>query len=488
MSGIVCFAGKKNQQLITGALRRLRHRGPHRQGVIDAGALQIGYTAFTQGTGNNPDDAGQEFYRDQKGAVLFDGFLYNGGGLLAARAVLELYRKRGKNFLNLLDGIFALAVSNGDDFLLARDSFGLKPLYYGEHPDGLLFASELKALAPFCRQVHLFPPGNYYTPTEGFVPYFEFERDILQKEAWPAGPQEAAGLIRTLLKEAVARRLRVLSPRSPAVLLSGGLDSSCVAAVTAAQAGKIQTFSVGYRNSRDLRFAREVAAWLGTEHYEYQYDEKEMKEVLPQVIYHLESFDASLVRGAVANFLAAKLARARGAGFAFMGEGADELFGGYHYLKHKDSREVAQELQKITTGGHNIGFQRVDRMTAAHGIQCDMPFMDRELVRLTFSLPVEWKIKAGETEKWILRLAFENQLPKDIIWRRKDEFSVGAGSAEVMAEIAEKQISDGEYVKEREPAGDFVLNSKEELLYYRIFRKYFPQPSVLATVGRWRPV
>ncbi|MEW6425323.1 MAG: asparagine synthase-related protein [Bacillota bacterium] len=484
MSGIVCLAGKNNQQLVAGALERLKHRGPRGQGIVSNGSLQLGYTVFTPGSG----DSHQEFYRDQKGAALFDGFLYNGGGVPAARAVLELYREQGRKFLNLLDGIFALAVSEGDDFLLARDPFGLKPLYYGEHPDGLLFASELKALTPFCRQVHLFPPGNYYAPAEGFVPYFEFGRDIRQKGVRPAGPQEAAGLIRTLLNEAVARRLKGLPSRRPAVLLSGGLDSSCVAAVTAAQAGKIQTFSVGYQNSRDLRSARETAAWLGTEHYEYQYDEKEMKEVLPRVIYHLESFDASLVRGALANFLAARLARAHGAEFAFMGEGSDELFGGYHYLKQKDSWEAEQELQKITTGGHNIGFQRVDRMTAAHGIQCDMPFMDRELVRLAFSLPVEWKIKDGETEKWILRLAFENQLPKDIIWRRKDEFSVGAGSAEVMAEIAEKQISDDEFARERKPAEDFVLASKEELLYYRIFREYFPQPSALATLGRWQPV
>lgn len=448
----------------------------------------MGYAAFAQSALNNPDDAGQAVYQDEKGAAVFDGFLYSGGGVPAARAVLELYREQGRKFLNLLDGIFALAVSEGDDFLLARDPFGLKPLYYGEHPDGLLFASELKALTPFCRQVYLFPPGNYYAPFEGFVPYFEFQRDIRQKGVRPAGPQEAADLIRTLLNEAVARRLKGLFSRRPAVLLSGGLDSSCVAAVAAAQAGKIQTFSVGYQNSRDLRFARETAVWLGTEHYEYQYDQKEMKEVLPRVIYYLESFDASLVRSAIANFLVARLARQHGAEFAFMGEGSDELFGGYHYLKQKDLREAEQELQKITTAGHNIGFQRVDRMTAAHNIQCDMPFMDRELIRLAFAIPVGWKIKNGESEKWILRLAFEGHLPESTVWRRKDEFSVGAGSAEVIAEIAEKQISDAEFAKERQLTEHFVLSSKEELLYYRIFREYYPQPSALATVGRWRPI
>jgi asparagine synthase (glutamine-hydrolysing) len=485
MSGLVCLAGKSNQKLISAALAYLKHRGSQQQEIFSNGFLQMGCTFFSSGAGN----CQEAYYREQKGAALVDGFLYNADGVPAAQAVLDLYRREDRKFLNLLDGIFALAVIDGDDFLLARDPFGLKPLYYGEHPDGLLFASELKALTPFCWKVHLFPPGNYYTREEGFVPYFEFRRDVRPGGSRPATPQEAAGLLRTLLNEAVAKRLKVSTSRCPAVLLSGGLDSSCITAVAAAQAGKVQTFSVGCKGSRDLHFAREVAAYLGTEHFEEQYSQKEMEKILPQAIYYLESFDASLVRSALANFLAARLAHAQGAEYVLMGEGADELFGGYHYLKRKDSRKTEQELQKITEAGHNIGFQRVDRMTAAHNMQSDLPFMDREMVKLAFSLPLEWKIKDGETEKWIMRLAFtEDYLPERVVWRRKVKFSEGAGSAEVMAKIAERQISDDEFTRERKLTEDFVLASKEELLYYRIFREYFPQPSALSTVGRWQPI
>lgn len=483
MSGIVCFQGRNNEKMIARALARLKHRGPHRQEIINTATLQMGYTSFSSGPGGEE----HTFYRDRDRMILFDGFLYNSNSLPVPQVILELYRKEGINFLSSLDGIFALAIKEGDRFLLARDPFGLKPLYYGEHPQGLLFASELKALAPFCQKVYFFPPGSYYSPTEGFVPYFEFQRDILRNSEQCKSPPEAAEKVRTLLNEAVGKRLKLFTSH-PAVFLSGGLDSSCVAAVTSARSGKIKTFSVGYQNSLDLRRAREVANHLGAEHYEYQCDLKEMGEVLPRVIYYLESFDASLVRGSIANFLVARLARQHGARFVFMGEGSDELFGGYHYIKQKDPCQAGQEMQKIILAGHNIGFQRVDRMTAAHHLQCDMPFMDRELIRLAFSLPVDWKIRNGETEKWILRLAYEGYLPDQIIWRRKDEFSVGAGSAEIIKEMAEKNIKDNEFERERRVAEDFVLDSKEELLYYRIFRQYFPQPSALATVGRWKPV
>lgn len=482
MSGIVCIYGTCDSKALEEALKRLNHRGPNNRRIIITEEALMGYTSFEEATGKS-----QAFYQDGQGVALFDGFLYDDALYPPPQVILDLFRKEGPGFLNMLDGIFALIINNGRDFLAARDPFGLKPLYYGKRKGNLVFASELKALTPLCSEVNIFPPGTYFQPEKGFVRYFDFEREILGFPS-PVNLEEAAERLYFLLTMSVIKRLKVLGGK-PAIFLSGGLDSSCVAAVTSKQVTGLKTFSVGYQGSLDLQHARQVAAYLGSSHYEYQYSEKEMMEVLPQVIYHLESFDAPLVRGSVANFLVARLARQHQADYVFMGEGSDELFGGYHYLKKKNKVDAARELEKLTCNGYNIGFQRVDRMTAANLLQCDMPFMDKEVVRFAFSLPLEWKIHENDRkiEKWILRWAFEKQLPENIVWRNKDEFSVGAGSAEVIKEMANREISDTEFARDRYLVKDFILSSKEELFYYKIFKEFFPDRSVLATIGRWQP-
>ena len=163
-----------------------------------------------------------------------------------------------------------------------------------------------------------------------------------------------------------------------------------------------------------------VADHLGTEHLEYFYDLDEMLKVLPDVIYHLESFDPLLVRSSIPNFILSKLASENGCEFVFMGEGADELFAWYDYMKKIESgEEIEAELLRITENGHRSGFQRDDRMALAHGIEYDVPFMDPDMLKLAFSIPVDWKLHGKDkTEKWILRKAFEDRLP-DERWRKR---------------------------------------------------------------------
>jgi len=266
------------------------------------------------------------------------------------------------------------------------------------------------------------------------------------------------------------------------VFLSGGLDSSIIAALVAAELPQVHSFSVGMAGSRDLEYAREVARHLGTIHHEELYTTQDMLDVLPEVIYYLESFDPALVRSAVANYFLARLAR-RYVIVVLSGEGADELFSGYSYLKpFGASPALERELVDITAELHNRNLQRLDRMTMAHGLEGRVPFLDRRFVEFSFSVPIEHKLYGGETvEKWALRKAFEDMLPSAVVWRAKEKFAEGAGSARIFERLANAEISDEQFRRETgdtfEETGHLIY-SKEELYYYRIFRRYFNASTV----------
>lgn len=477
MSGIVCLVG--NDPFVTKkALALLKHRGRSRKVLSSRGNYQLGSIV---GPGLYKT---QCFYSDNKGQSVFDGFLYKNSDVPFAKRILQMYREYGRKFISRLDGIFAFVLNDENNILLARDSFGLKPLYYGATKNYLLFASELKAISPFCREVNVFPPGYYFTMETGFVKYFDFEVEISEKYNVKFGVAKMASLLKNTLEEAVRKRLKILETQ-PSVLLSGGLDSSCIAAATLKNLGYLKTFTVGFKDSEDIMSARQVAEFLGTEHYDYSYDLDEMLKLLPEVIYYLESFDSSLVRSAIPNYIASRLACEKESYIVFTGEGADEIFAGYNYIKKKSADEIDKELKRMLKSGHKTGFQRNDRINLACGLEYDVPFMDRKMIELAFSLPVKWKIHGKDhIEKWILRKAFEKTLPENIVWRKKRKFSIGAGSSNILGEYAEEKISDAEFERDTRNLGNTIIKSKEELLYYQIFRELFPNKSIIKTVGR----
>jgi asparagine synthase (glutamine-hydrolysing) len=393
--------------------------------------------------------------------------------------------------------MFAFIVA-GDDgrFVAARDAVGIKPLYWARRDDRVRFASEIAAFAPdWLPHVEAFPPGCHWTPDGGLERFASAVPDTGEgapaaRAVWSGSaepPEEALTATREILVASVRRQMMGDVPVG--VFLSGGLDSAIIAAIAARhleeQGERLQTFAVGTEGSADLLAARVVARHLGTEHRERVYDSGEAVRALPAVVRAIEHFDPSLVRSAVPNFLLAEMT-AEHVKVVLTGEGADELFAGYDYLRgFEDPMSLQGELMRTVHGLHNLNLQRCDRVTMAHGLEARVPFLDRQVIAFAFGLPMAWKLSApGELEKRLLRRAFAGWLPDEILWREKAQFGDGSGAADVLTRRVEEDISDADFERERAVV-DPPLRTREELAYHRIFAEYLPGVRPERTIGRF---
>jgi len=372
-------------------------------------------------------------------------------------------------------GHCASAKAEKGRFLFQRDELGVAPLYTGIDKHGsVCFSSEVKALLPFTDNVTEIPAGHRSDGTSHKA-YFE----LISVNPVSINPDLLAKQLRKNLDEAVKKCIRTEDTGS---WLSGGIDSSTISALAARHLKKLKTFAAGLKGAPDLEFATETARFIKSEHHEVIVTMNDLVHSLPEVIYHLESFDALLVRSSIINFLVAKRASDYVAD-VFSGEGGDELFAGYEYLKTIPVDLLADELIKITKSLHNTAFQRVDRCASAHGIVAHIVFTNPEVVKLAFSIPVKYKIN-NNIEKWILRRAMEGSLPDQILKRPKEKFWEGAGVKELISEYAGNQISDKDFQHERRLPGGWLINTKEELYYYRIFTDHFGAGIDLSWMGR----
>lgn len=371
---------------------------------------------------------------------------------------------------------FATAESGQDGIILKRDRLGQAPLYYGYDQDGTLcFASEVKALILATRDVHELPPGSHLKDRQ----LKEFV-SVEKKQPLDIPASEASRELRKRLDSAVAEAIQ--SAGEVGSWLSGGLDSSALAALAQVRQGHLHTFVAGIAGAPDMKYAREAAEFIGAEHHEVLVTPQELLQALPQVIFHLESFDALLVRSSITNFLAARAA-ANYVPAVLSGEGADELFAGYTYLKKLPSTRLADELMDITRRLRNTALQRVDRSASAFGLSAFTPFLSSQVLDYALTLPVNYKLHNG-VEKWIVRLAMEGDLPESILYRPKAKFWEGAGVTNLLEKIAEQSISDADFAHGRCLPNGTQLNTKEEMMYYRIFQGFLGEFADITWMGR----
>jgi asparagine synthase (glutamine-hydrolysing) len=489
MCGICGYFGKNVADLPL-PIDKLRHRGPDGSDTACGPNFKFGHTRLAIidiAGGGQP-----MFSSDGKVCIVYNGEVYNYRCLRAeleseygfksnsdTEVILHLYEKEGPAGLAKLDGMFALAIVDHDQITLARDPIGIKPLYIQKNDQYLYFASELKAFESFDNHVIEFPPGHIFNIYGGYHNYYKIPRACRNDLNW----ENTLAEIRRRLKKAVMKRLMSDVPLGS--FLSGGLDSSLITAIMKQYREKFHTFSVTMKNSSDRYYAQLAAKSLGTIHHELIVTPRELWEALPEVIFHLESFDQSLVRSAVANYFLAKFA-VREVKVVLTGEGADELFAGYDYLEQfRISGDLHQELWDITNALHNTNLQRVDRITMAHGLEARVPFLDKEVIALAMEIPPAFKRNNKDgTSKWCLREAFRHEglLPDEIISRDKEKFAEGSGIARILEQMATEKIGDTGYINELEQRTP--LRSKEEYYYFEIFCSYFGREQALRLVGR----
>ena len=496
--------------------QRQRHRGPDWSGVyVDDGAILVHERlAIVDPAGGSQPLLSE----DGQLALAVNGEIYNHRALKDeltrpyafqtasdCEVINALYvEDQPASFLNRLNGIFAFALwdkAKGRG-IIARDPIGVCPLYWGHDREGRLrVASEMKSLVDDCADVAQFPPGHWYdTATGTLAKYYERPwRKYEAVEGVEVSPQE----LREAFEAAVHRQLMTDVPYG--VLLSGGLDSSLVAAVAARYARhriedgdrteawwpRLHSFAIGLEGSPDLAAAKIAAEALGTVHHGFEYTFEEGLDALPEVIRHIETYDVTTIRASTPMFLLARRIKAMGVKMVLSGEGSDEVFGGYLYFhKAPNAREFHEELVRKLDALNNFDCLRANKSMMAWGVEPRVPFLDREFLDVAMRMDASHKMVrkgsdgAQRMEKGVLRQAFEGYLPEQILWRQKEQFSdgVGYGWIDGLKAHAEAQVSDRELA-----AADkrFPVNppqTKEAYFYRSLFERFYPSPAAADTV------
>ena len=490
---------------------KIRHRGPDWSGIYCDGSAILAHERLSI---VDPQSGGQPLYSpDGKQVLAVNGEIYNhrsirerlAGGTYQfqtgsdCEVILALYRNRGIGFLEELNGIFAFALYDAerDEFLIARDPIGVIPLYIGYDADGTIYcASELKALEGQCERYEPFLPGHYYSSREGRMTRW-YHRDWTDYDAVKDNPVSAEEL-RESLEAAVQRQM--MSDVPYGVLLSGGLDSSVISAITKKYAARriesggredawwpqLHSFAIGLKGAPDLAKAREVADFIGTVHHEIHYTVQEGLDALRDVIYFIETYDVTTVRASTPMYLLARVIKSMGIKMVLSGEGADEIFGGYLYFhKAPDARAFHEETVRKLSKLHLYDCLRANKSLAAWGVEGRVPFLDKEFLDVAMRLNPQAKMCPGKTiEKRVLREAFAGMLPADVTWRQKEQFSdgVGYGWIDSLKEVAARVVSDEEmaHAAERFPVNP--PRNKEEYCYRRLFEEHFPSENAARSV------
>lgn len=392
--------------------------------------------------------------------------------------ILPLYETYGLDFFKQLDAEFALVIYDAkkDDFIAGRDPIGIRPLFYGysKNSHKIMFASEAKALVKLCDEVYPFPPGYYYADG-AFTCYY----DAAQSSGFYNGSiEEITKEINTRLIEGVRKRLDADVPVG--FLLSGGLDSSLVCSIAAKLLNRpIKTFAIGMETDAiDLKYAKEVADYIGSDHTEVIINKDDVINCLEEVIYILETYDITTIRASIGMYLLCKAIREQtDVKVLLTGEISDELFG-YKYTDYAPSATAFQEeSQKRIRELYMYDVLRADRCILANSIEARVPFGDLAFVDYVMGVNPQLKLNQYNKGKYLLRKAFVGDyLPQSILMREKAAFSdaVGHSLVDILKDYAESQYTDEVFEKKvKNYEGDCVPFTKESLLYREIFDRHF---------------
>lgn len=481
-------------------LARTKARGPDMSRVLDTPA---GRLAFNRLAIMDVSESGMQPFTLKGNSVVCNGEIYGFRNLKEllkdeytftsnsdCEIILPLYEKFGFDIFDMLDAEYAVVIYDckRNCLVAARDPIGIRPLYYGYSENGkILFASEPKNLIGLSDKIMPFPPGHYYAEGK-FVCY----RDISARQKSTEDDFETVcNTIRSKLAMGVAKRLDADVP--VAFLLSGGLDSSLVCAIaTKLLNHPIRTFAVGMETDAiDLKYAKQVADYIGSEHTEIIITHDDVISSLETVISILGTYDITTIRASMGMYLICKAIHEQtDVRVLLTGEISDELFG-YKYTDFApDAEEFQRESEKRMRELHMYDVLRADRCISANSLEARVPFGDLDFVKYVMSIPAEMKMNSYDMGKYLLRHAFENgsYLPDSILWREKAAFSdaVGHSLVDDLKEYAEGMYSDEEFAlkcQDYEFARPFT---KESLLYREIFEKYYPNQAQMVK-GYWMP-
>ncbi|WP_140937643.1 asparagine synthase B [Sphingobacterium lumbrici] len=490
--------------------KRIRHRGPDWSGIFSSEKAILAHERLAI---VDPKSGSQPLFSPDGTVVLaVNGEIYNHQELRNSlpnynfatqsdsEVVLALYLEKGSSFVEDLNGIFGFALydSRNDSYFVARDHMGIIPLYYGYDEKSQFFvASELKSLEGFCTKIEQFPPGHYIHSLESTEPQRWYTREWESYDNVKENQTDIAKL-RKALEDAVHRQL--MSDVPYGVLLSGGLDSSVIAAITKKFASKrvesgdeeeawypqLHSFAVGLKGAPDLIAAQKAADHIGTIHHEINFTIQEGLDAIRDVIYHLETYDVTTIRASTPMYLLARVIKSMGIKMVLSGEGSDELFGGYLYFhKAPNAQEFHEETVRKLKKLYLYDCLRANKSLAAWGVEGRVPFLDKEFMDVAMTInPSDKMITAERMEKWVVRKAFEDYLPESIAWRQKEQFSDGVGYSwiDTLKEQAENKVTDAEFAGAAERFPINPPKNKEEYLYRSIFESHFPSEAAALTV------
>ncbi|WP_241579441.1 asparagine synthase B [Rosenbergiella nectarea] len=489
----------------------MRHRGPDWSGIFADDHAILAHERLSIVDVNN---GAQPLYNADRTHVLaVNGEIYNHHTLRSAlqdkyefqtgsdcEVILALYQEKGLDFLDDLQGMFAFILYDTvkQSWLIGRDHIGIIPLYYGHDEHGNLFvASEMKALVPVCRTINEFPPGSYMSSEDHQIHRY-YQRDWMEYENVAEAVTDKIAL-KDALEESVKSHL--MSDVPYGVLLSGGLDSSIISAITKRFAAKrvedadqsdawwpqLHSFAVGLKGAPDLKAAKEVAEALGTVHHEINFTVQEGLDAIKDVIYHIETYDVTTIRASTPMYLMSRKIKAMGIKMVLSGEGADEIFGGYLYFhKAPNAKEFHEENVRKLAALHMYDCARANKAMSAWGVEARVPFLDKQFLDVAMRINPADKMcgQNGKMEKHILRECFSSYLPESVAWRQKEQFSDGVGYSWIdsLKEVAAQQVTDQQLATASYRFPYNTPASKEAYLYREIFESLFPVASAAECV------